>query len=173
MLLGVLALLAVAGCGGSSSTTPAPSRLPLSAVIPNGLTAKLSQSTSVVAAGGSVTYTLTLANHTAQPITYQQQLFCGIDGEGAALHVTDAAGNPVYPAPGTDTCASIGYSSPLTLAPGQSSSFTVPSPVTLPAAGRYSAIAFFSVGPVVNRDYPATYTPTPTTTVGPLEANAR
>ena len=66
---GLLAL-ALAGCGGSSSSTNTSGPILLvphsvTTTLPNGLTGTLMEDRSAVSVGGTVTYTMTLANPTS------------------------------------------------------------------------------------------------------------
>ena len=150
---GVLALPGLAGCGGGSGTTPTtpPPLLPasVSAAVPDGLTATLAEDRTGVAVGGTVTYTLTLANNTALPITYRPVIGgAGPSGFPASLLVTDAQGNTAFPLGAMTAVIFIGPSA--TIAPGQSVSGTVAvgdnkNLGQFPAAGRYSAVARFTV----------------------------
>ena len=154
----LLSLPCLAGCGGSSSPNTAAPLTPrsLSAALPNGLTATLTEDRSTVSVGGTVTYTATLTNSTAQPVTYQPVLSgSGLAGVPAALSVSDPSGQIVYPLGPIAQFVGIGPS--VTLAPGQSVS--APQAVTTTridgltvtegyaAAGKYTASAVFAVVP--------------------------
>ena len=111
----LLALPALAGCGGSSSSsTSAPTLTPrsVSAPLSNGLTGTLTENRLTVSVGGTVTYTLTLSNATAQPITYQPLI-------SPDLMVQDPSGNLINP---TFTNL-VGIGPSTTLAPGQSARY--------------------------------------------------
>ena len=114
---------------------------------PNGLTATLAEDKNTVAAGGTVTYTLTLTNKTAAPVSISYS--ASAPGQPpATLVVRNAAGSALFlPAPGPPPIDTIA------LAPGQSlsSAQTVSS---FGATGVYSASA--------------TYADSAVTTVGPL-----
>ena len=123
---GALASPWLTGCGGSSSSgTNAPVLTPrsVSATLSDGLTATLTEDRSTVPVGGTVTYTVTLTNSTAQPVTYQP-----VYGPGSAppvpasLTVTDPSANVVYPVGPSPQLVYIGPS--ITLTPGQSVSET-------------------------------------------------
>ena len=159
--LGIAALLAfpaLAGCGGSSSSSSGAPLVPrsVSATLPNGLTGTLTEDRSVVSIGGTVTYTATLTNATAQPITYQYYSGPGNFARVAAtLSVTDPSGQVVFPF-GPASLA-VGIIGPTTLAPGQSVSSTIAvgtstvSGLTVSpgyaASGQYTANADFLVVP--------------------------
>ncbi|MDQ2739933.1 MAG: hypothetical protein M3Y35_15220, partial [Actinomycetota bacterium] len=121
----------------------------VSAALSDGLTATLAEDRSTVAVGGVVTYTLTLANATAQPITYRSVLGGATPSGGvpAALVVKDAGGNTVFPVGPIPNFVAIGPGT--TLAPGQSVSGTLAvggsDEGRYSAAGQYSASAFFTV----------------------------
>lgn len=143
---------ALAGCGGDSRTTPMPpvsQPRSVSSTLGDGLTATLAEDKSQISVGGTVTYTLTLANTTALPITYQPVIGGATPpGFPASLIVTDAQGHPAFPLGATTAVIFIGPST--TLAPGQSVSGTlsVGSNKDLgqyATAGQYSAKATFTV----------------------------
>ena len=104
-----------------------------SAVLPDGLTGTLTESSATVSVGGTVTYTLTLANNTAGAITISAP---SATTPPVYFVVNDPSGVAVYnpmPAPPLTT---------VTLATGQSLSQSVP--VQLPAAaGAYTSKASF------------------------------
>ena len=174
--LGLAALLAVpglTGCGGgggSSTTTMVPQSRAVSAALPDGLTATLAEDRSTVAVGGVVTYTLTLANNTAQRVTYHP-VFGGTAPSGvpAALVVKDAGGNTAFPVGVMPNFIAIGPST--TLAPGQSVSGTLAvggdDEGHYSAAGQYSASASFTV------QTGADSTSQVATAVGPLPVNVQ
>ena len=156
---GALALPSLAGCGGSSSSPANPPVLTprsASAVLSNGLTATLTEDRATVPVGGTVNYTVTLANLTAQPVTFQP-----VYGPGssppvpASLTVTNPAGAVVYPVGPLPQVVSVGPS--VTLTPGQSVSGTqavTTTPVTgltngegYSRAGVYAATATFGFVP--------------------------
>jgi len=152
-LLGVTAFLGaplLAGCGGSSSTAPTdPQPRAVSAALPDGLTATLAEDRSNVSVGGVVTYTMTLANATGQPITYRP-VISGPAPSGnvpAALVVRDAGGGTVFPVGAMPLFISIGPST--TLTPGQSVSGTLAvgdsDQGRYSAGGRYNARAAFTI----------------------------
>lgn len=174
--LGIASLLALpglAGCGGNSSTTanaPTPSPRSVSAAVPDGLTATLAEDTSSISVGGTITYTLTLANNTAQPIIYQPIIAGGTLSRTvpASLIVTDSHGSLIFPVGAVAQFISIGPST--TLVPGQSVSGTVAvggsSTGQFSAAGQYSASATFAI-----QTGPDSASQT-ATAVGPLLAEA-
>ena len=175
--LGVTALLAVpilAGCGGSSGTTamsPVLTPRAVSAALPDGLTATLAEDRATVAVGGVVTYTVTLANTTAQPITYHP-VIGGVTPSGgvpATLVVKDAGGGTAFPVGPMPAIIFIGPST--TLGPGQSVSGTLAvggsDEGRYSAAGQYSASAFFTLQTGTDS---ASQT---TTTVGPLPVDVQ
>ena len=158
-----LASLLFAGCGGGggggngsgggsgNNGGSGGGTLSVSAIEANGLTATLSEDKNTVSVGGTVTYTMTLANKTASAVLIQFSASTPTQPP-AAVVVRDAAGNlvftPVPPAPPLDT---------LSLGPGQA--LTVSQAVAaFSAAGTYSAKATFSDGPG--------------TTIGPLTVTA-
>jgi len=143
----VLALPGLAGCGGSSSSgTNAPILTPRSvaATLSDGLTATLTEDRTTVSVGGTVTYTVTLTNSTAQPITYDP-----VYGPGSAppvpatLTVTDPSGAVVYPVGPFPQYVSVGPS--VTLTPGQSVSATQ-AVSTIPVAGLTVAEGYSRTG---------------------------
>lgn len=147
-----LALPGLAGCGRSASTTPAnptPHPLSVSATLPDGLLATVAEDRASVPVGGTVTYTMTLANATAQPITFRT-LRGGMPsaGVGDALSLLDARGNIVYP---QGVFKLFIYRSPLiTLVPRQSMSGTLAVGADkyrgqIASAGRYTATMSFDV----------------------------
>ncbi len=142
---GALAVISAAGCGGSSSSgMSAPTLIPrsVSAILTNGLTGTLTEDRTTVAKGGTVTYTLTLSNATAQPITYQPV----ISGQGN-FTVKDPSGNIAYPTGAFPQLVLVGPST--TLAPGQSAAYdteTVGSGTgSFSLSGQYDATANFDV----------------------------
>lgn len=150
---GVSALLVapmLAGCGGGSSTAPpAPQPRSVSAALPDGLTATLAEDRSSVPVGGVVIYTMTLANGTAQPITYRP-VIGGAAPSGnvpAALVVRDAGGAVTFPVGPLPQFISIGPNT--TLTPGQSVSGILAvggsDQGRYSTAGRYNASASFAV----------------------------
>ncbi len=146
----------LAGCGGSSSSSTGAAPLAprtASATLSDGLTAILTEDRTTVPVGGTVNYTVTLTNSTAQPITYQP-----VYGPGssppvpASLTITDPSGTVVYPVGPLPQVVSIGPS--VTLTPGQSVS-AAQAVHTTPVAGltvsegysrtgQYAATATFS-----------------------------
>ncbi len=170
------------GCGGSSSSGPAntpitsnPVPRSVSATISNGLTATLTEDRTTVSVGGTVTYTATLTNSTAQPITYQP-----VYGGGglappvpAALVVSNPSHQTVYPLGPIPNFVSVGQ--PVTLVPGQSVTETqavkteANNGLTIAGgystAGQYTANAFFGFDVGVSPPAP--------TTVGPLPVTAQ
>ncbi len=148
----VLAVPILAGCGGGgdSSTAPTdPQPHSVSAALPDGLTATLAEDRSSVSVGGTVTYTMTLANATGQPITYRP-VIGGAAPSGnvpAALVVKDPSGRTAFPVGVMPQFISVGPST--TLAPGQSVSGTLAvggsDQGRYSAAGRYNASASFAV----------------------------
>ena len=155
----------LAGCGGSSSpAVNSPGLVPrsVSATLSNGLTATLTEDRSAVAVGSAVTYTATLTNATAQPITYQPVLsgtnsFSGANAltVPAALVVSSPSGQTVYPTGPIPLFAGVGAA--VTLTPGQSVSAVQTVTTTkmmglavtqgYAASGTYTAKAYFSVIP--------------------------
>ncbi len=129
------------GNGGATGGTPAS----VSAKEANGLTATLSENTTTVAVGGTVTYTLTLTNNTGAVVTVNAvtstQIF-------TALSIRNASGALVYiPVPGSPPLQTV------LLAPGQTLT-TTQAVSAFSSAGTYSATGVFddstptSVGPL-------------------------
>lgn len=144
----VLAAAFLAGCGGGTdSVVSDPTALVASQILPNGLTASLSQDKTVVATQSEVTYTVALANTTSAPITFttrQNNVTSEVLPE-TEIRITDASGNFVN---GRSKSASrlpplYGRTS-VTLAPGQSLSYAYPFPTLFAKPGRYQATARFS-----------------------------
>ena len=170
-LLGLLTLPLLAGCGGggggggSSPTpiptptpipiptpTPTPSALTATATSASGLTASLTQASSTVAVNGSLLYTLTLTNSTANAIPVHSN---GLNTPAAGLVVRNSSGLIVYaPVPGPAPVLNA------TLAAGQSLTTTVTAN-GFTAAGTYNTTATFSDDETV------------ATTVGPLTVTAQ
>ena len=149
---GALTVPGLTGCGGgggSATTPPSLSPRAVSAALPDGLTATLAEDKSAIAVGGVVTYTLTLANNTAQPISYQPVIGAAAPSGGvpAALVVKDAGGGTAFPVGPMPQFIFVGPDT--TLAPGQSVSGTLAvggnDEGRYSAAGQYSASAFFTV----------------------------
>lgn len=151
---GALAATGLTGCGGGGGgstiqTAPAPQPHSLSASLPNGLTATVAADRATVPVQGVVTYTLTLTNSTAQPITFQPMRPAAFSVDvGDVLTVRNAAGTLTYPLGeydhGLTTVASV------TLAPGKSLSATEGVGIyntggTFPAVGRYYTSVTFTV----------------------------
>ncbi len=148
----------LAGCGGGGSGSPTAAPRSVSATLPDGLTGTLTEDRSTVAVGGTVTYTLTLANNTAQGVTYRPFNAGGFatqtGGGFQVLQVTGAQPRVVYPLTGNGTTGYLGNF--VSLGPGQSVSGTFavvggsPSPGFSPAydaPGQYQATAFFDLAP--------------------------
>lgn len=104
---GLLGASFLTGCGGSSGSSSAPLITPqprsVSAKAANGLMVTLSENVDAVSQTGSVTYTVTLTNPTAQPVTIQLATCSGFatpdpNYPNNNLTVTNAAGTQVYPA---------------------------------------------------------------------------
>ena len=173
---GVLALPGMAGCGGADTAAtapagPAPQPRSVSAALPDGLTATLAEDRATVAVGGVVTYTLTLANGTAQPITYQP-ILGGVGPSGgvpASLLVLDPRGRTAFPLGALPSVVAVGPN--ITLAPGQLVSGTIAVGSSnrggYSAAGRYTASAAFTVQTGQSGASPSA------TAVGPLEVDAQ
>ena len=150
---GALTLPWLTGCGGSSSsgTSTAPlTPRSATAALSNGLTATLTEDRTMVSVGGTVNYTLTLTNSTAQPITYEPaESGSFFSNAPAYLGITDPSGKTAFPVGAIAQYVGIGPST--TLAPGQSASGTVAvgsdSEGGYSTAGAYTAIATFAVYP--------------------------
>ena len=180
--LSALPLPALAGCGGGggSSPTPVTPLVPLphsaSAALPDGLTATVAEDRTNVPLGGTVTYTMTLTNNTAQPITFQpvRNDTFPYAGVGDELTISDSKATVAFPQGLQLGVATTGAST--TLAPGKSVSGTVAvgSDKTqghFSIAGPYTANVRFTVqtGPSVGGANP----PVAIMTVGPLEVDAQ
>lgn len=154
----VAAALVLAGCGGGGGTGdtgggPGPgSPLSVSVLEANGLTATLAEDKNTVAVGGTVTYTVTLANKTAAPVSINISADA-LTLPPASLTVRNSGGSLVYqPIPSSPPL------SMLSLAPGQSLVSTQAVAVYSPA-GTYSASATFFDSAI--------------TTAGPLSVTAQ
>lgn len=168
-----LLVAGLAGCGGSSSSSSStPTLIPrsVSATLSNGLTATLTEDRSTVSIGGTVNYTVALANNTAQPITYQP-----IYGGGglappvsAALVVSNPSNQTVYPLGPIPNLVSVGP--PVTLAAGQSvtEAQAVNTDTTngLTIAGGYSAAGSYTASAYFG--FNSSTTSSTADTVGPL-----
>ncbi len=181
---GVLTLPALSGCGGGGSGTspnvPVTPLIPLphsvSAALSDGLTATVAEDRTSVPVGGTVTYTMTLTNNTAQPITFQpvQPDTSPAGGVGDHLTVTDVKANVAFPQGGA--LEVLVYGKVTTLTPGNSISGTVvvgsdKSQGQLSAAGPYTANVKFTV--TTAQVSPLQSPPLATVTVGPLEVDAQ
>jgi hypothetical protein len=144
----VAIVVTLAGCGGggNSGGDPGPgggSQLSVSVLEANGLTATLAEDRNTVAVGGTVTYTVTLANKTAAPISINISADA-LTSPPASLTVRNSGGSAVYePVPGTPPLSS------LSLAPGQSLTTTQAVAAYSPA-GTYSAVATFFDSAITN-----------------------
>lgn len=144
------------GCGGGSSgpSGPDPTAVSVSATTANGLTATLAQERATVSPDTTITYTLTLTNNTAAPVTFKTQT---IETQSmgktaiplAYLQVFDDEGRVVRPGFSYDDTVPPAET---TLAPGQSltrGEFQLPYLETSPQwnhfRGRYQAFATFTV----------------------------
>jgi len=153
---GVLAGSGLTGCGGGGSnpapTNPivGPETFPQTrqATLPNGLTASVTENGTYAPVGGVIVYRMSLANNTAQPITFQpvQRDTTPSNGLGDALTVKDAKGTVVFPHGAALEVVTYGPS--VTLAPGKVLSGVVPvsddAIVRFPAAGHYTASVDFT-----------------------------
>lgn len=145
-VLGLPALLLLAGCGGggggSSSPTPTPTPTPtpapsLTVTTATGLTASLAENSSTVAVGGSIVYMLKLTNSTSVAIPVHST---------AVPPTAPAAGLIIRNAAGSITFAPVPGAPPVfngSLAAGQSISSQVTA-TGFAAAGVYKATASFS-----------------------------
>lgn len=143
----------------------------MSAALPDGLTATLAEDKSTVAVGGVVTYTLSLANNTAQPISYHPVIGGATPSGGvpAALVVRDAGGGTAFPVGALPQFIFIGPNT--TLAPGQSVAGTLA--VGGNDEGRYSAAGQYSASASFVVQTGADSTSQTNTTVGPLPVSAQ
>jgi hypothetical protein len=150
-LLGLLTLSLLAGCGGggggSSSPTPTPVPTPtptptppaltVSGMTATGLTASLTEASGTVSVNGTLVYTLTLTNTTANAIPVHATRI-PVTTPAAGLIITGPSGaitfSPVPGAPGIENGS---------LAAGQSVSLTETAN-GFTAPGVYSATATFS-----------------------------
>ncbi len=156
-LLGLLTLPLLAGCGGGGggsngnsgggtpgTTGPVQPTLSASTTTATGLTASISEASRTVAVGGTVTYTLTLTNHTAAAIPIHATS-ASPTAPSAVLVVKNAAGTVTFqPVPGAPPL----YNG--LLAAGQTLT-TTQAATGFAAAGVYTATATFSddtAGPV-------------------------
>ncbi len=169
---GVLLAPGMAGCGGgggTTSTNPTPQPHSVSAVLPNGLTATVTQDGATVPVGGVFTYTLSLTNATAQPITFQPERTIGFSvGVGDELTVKNATGGQTYPA--GEYSQELTPTASVTLAPGKSVSASEAvglynSRGAFPAVGQYFTTVTFTV--LTPAGTPAS------ATTAPLEVDAR
>ena len=160
-LLGSALIPLLAGCGGGGGgsdsgggTTPPPPNTSITVTVPsNGLKATLSENSSTVAVGGSITYTLTLTNNTGSAVTINATSTAPTQ-PAASLIVKDAAGNLVYtPLPGVPALYTVTLPSGKSLTSTQSVS-------AFATRGVYSASATFS-------------DTNPATSVGPLTVTAQ
>jgi hypothetical protein len=138
-----LAATLLAGCGGgggggSSSTAPLPTSV--SAQAQDGLTISLAEDRAIIAPNDVVTYTVTVANDTAAPITYDQ-----VTGQAPDLTIKDSGGNIVWGGAFPASTQVVGLPVPVTLAPGQSASMPPTGITALSSRGDYYATANFSV----------------------------
>ncbi len=158
----LLALLAAAGCGGSSDNItlpgPDPATLSLSAPTAEGLTAALRQDKSTIAVTtGTVNYTLTLTNSTQNAVAVSvPQDSGGSPLPPVLLSIKDSAGDVLYPNPAIDAPVKGGGSQTLTLQPGDFVQQTLQITNLFRVIGRYQATAVFTtnggqavVGPLV------------------------
>ena len=168
--ISIVADLLLAGCGGGSggaltSTEPRSASVQLS----DGLTGTIAEDRSTVAVDRIVTYTLTLTNPTAQPVTYRRPPGDLPDDLPAAVTVTNAQGEVIYPVVVTEIAFPVGP--PETLMPGQSVSNTIAVGGAglggYSAPGRYQAVAAFSV------DIGETGNALASATTGPLVVEAQ
>lgn len=161
-LVGSTLIPLLAGCGGGGGGgsdsgggggTPLPTTSVSAIASPSGLKATLSESSSTVAAGGSITYTLTLTNNTGSAVTINATSNAPTQ-PAAGLIIKDASGNLVYtPLPGFPALDTVTLPSGSSLTSTQSVS-------AFATRGIYSATATFS-------------DTTPPTSVGPLTVTAQ
>jgi hypothetical protein len=70
-------------------------------MLPDGLTAQISEPSATVAVGSSITYTLTLTNNSSQAITYTYGGSDeGINMVGGLVSITNSAGKQTFPSTG-------------------------------------------------------------------------
>jgi hypothetical protein len=165
-----LTLAAGCGSGNSSNSIALPttdSALSRSAT-DGGLTATLTEDKDAVVAGGTVTFTLSLTNHSTTPITYLASVGCPnayqvINGLSSSIAVTNTsnATQSSLPYVGVN-CNAIGLPVSATLAPGASVTGTVSSGKIFATAGKYSVSA--SVADLTSADSSTA----PPLTPGPL-----
>lgn len=130
----------LAGCGGSSNTNSVSgnTQLSTSSQMSDGLTAVLAQNHAVISAGGTVAYTVSLVNNTAQSISYRpQRSSADVGVVPASLRIVDVNGNLVYPRNVTNTSPPPPLGAATALNPGQSVSGSVT--VGNTDAGRFSS----------------------------------
>ena len=151
-------LFLLAGCGGGGgggnsaggSNTGGVVTPPLSVSTPAGpgLSATLAEDNSVVAVGGTETYTLTLTNISSAAITVNASLNGSALAPQASLEILNAAGVVVYPTRqplhGLVAPPPPPVDNTNTLQPGQSFAQTLPLAV-FQSAGSYNAAATFEV----------------------------
>lgn len=154
----LLCFTGLTGCGGGGSapptlTGPDPTALAASATTPNGLTAMLVQEKASNSTGAPLTYTLTLANPTAQAVTVQA--IGGLNAQGkydlsevqpdVVFQIVDAFGKTVYPDPRVSQPNHTVAPIPVTLPSGQAISTPISIPAGLSPSGRYQASATFHI----------------------------
>ena len=154
----LLCLTGLTGCGGGGGAQspldgPDPTALSASVTTPGGLTAMLVQGKASTSTGTPLTYTLTLANPTAQAVTVQAA--GGLNDQGqydlskvspyVGFHIADASGKWVYPDPNAAQPA-IGFAPITILLPaGRVISTNITVPGGLSPSGKYQASANFLI----------------------------
>jgi hypothetical protein len=142
------------GTTGTGTSTGGQPALTATVTTVSGLTASLSEASSTVSVGGTMTYTLTLTNSTAAAIPVHSN---GLNIPAAGIIVRGPSGAISYdPVPGPAPVING------SLAPGQTLTTTVIAN-GFTAAGNYSAIATFSDD----------FTPGYSASVGPLTVTAQ
>lgn len=181
-------LAAVPGCGGggggsASSPSPITTTGPISGSNPpspttsvsapalNNFTVSLQEDNATISTGGTVNYTLTLANTSLSTATIVATSESGITVPKATLRVTDSSGTVVYPVqrPGLQRAHDAPAPPPppsndttVTLVPSQQLPSLTRSVVAFSAKGTYQAVATFTVAGTMS-DTPQTVTLPPLT----------
>ncbi len=172
-LAAAVLLVALPGCGGGGgggstaslpaptinpgpnpSPNPAPPATSVSAPALNNFTATLQEDNATINAGGTVNYTLTLANTSLTTATIVATSESGHTVPKATLRVTDSSGTVVYPVsrPGLQRAQDVPAPPPppsndttVTLVSGQQLPSLSRSVAAFSAKGTYQAVATFTV----------------------------